>query len=50
MKEILQLIFWGMSGYAVYHFVGFWGVFGLILLILAINIIVLDEEEKAKKL
>lgn len=49
MKLILIFVFWGMVGYALYHFFGFWGVFFEIMFIVFMNLITWEAQIKHYK-
>lgn len=46
MKGILFFIFWVMIYYAVWHWLGFWGVFGVTLLLVFSNYLTWDSQMK----
>lgn len=49
MKSILFILLWGMIGFALWHFFGFWGVFAEILFLVFVNLVTFDSQMKKLK-
>ncbi len=50
MKLILMIMFWGMLGYILSHFFGFWGWFGVVFFLVFYNLATYDKQvEKLKE-